>query len=140
MAQESLNRTACVRATEARLSYRPGLPWIQQWTHSLCCVRVRDQLTFRYMAQESSRFTVCVRATGASFSFWPRLTLFSSLDTLTVLSLSQKPFDIQIHGTGKLKLHGLCKGLRKQGSHSEPGYVFSIIGYTHCSVFGSETL
>ncbi|PNF29812.1 hypothetical protein B7P43_G10072 [Cryptotermes secundus] len=32
------------------------------------------------------------------------------VDTLTVLCSGQEPSDVQIHGTGKLKLHGLCKG------------------------------
>jgi hypothetical protein len=32
------------------------------------------------------------------------------VDTLTVLCSGHEPSDVQIQGTGKLKLHGLCKG------------------------------
>jgi hypothetical protein len=32
------------------------------------------------------------------------------VDTLTVLCSGQEPSDVQIHGTGKLKLHSMCKG------------------------------
>jgi hypothetical protein len=40
---------------ETRNSFRPEIPLLQQWIHSLCCVRVREPLTFRNMAYESSR-------------------------------------------------------------------------------------
>jgi hypothetical protein len=53
--------------------------YFQQWILSLCCVRFRNALTFRYMAWESSSFTACVRATEAKFSLSLGLPLLQQL-------------------------------------------------------------
>jgi hypothetical protein len=109
---------------------------LQQWIHSLCCVRVREPLTFRNMAYESSRWTACVRATGARFSIRPGLPLLPTVETITVLCSGQKPSDVRKHGTGKIKMHGLCKGCGRKVPIQVQAIAAYKSGYTHSAVFG----